>query len=115
VFDPDAHLAEIVVNNRSMMEVLYFASASVEVPPAQLAQGQVRTHAQQIDSDWLVIHGSTSEPANAWMKIKFHNTWFHIADNDLNSRSSFTLLDAMFASVVGNVPGAKPLLTLPVR
>jgi len=115
VFDPDAHLAEIVVNNRSMMEVLYFASTSVEVPPEQLAQGEVRMNPQQIDSDWLVIHSSSSVPANAWMKIKFHNTWFYIADNDLNSRSSFSLLDAMFASVVGNVPGAKPLLTLPVR
>jgi len=28
---------------------------------------------------------------------------------------SFGLLNALFESVVGNVPGAKPLLTLPIK
>jgi len=70
---------------------------------------------KHIDSDWLVIHNSPEEPANAWLTIKFRGAWFYLLDNDLNSRSSFALLDAMFASVVGNVPGAKPLLTLPVK
>jgi len=115
VFDPDVHLAEIVVNNRSMMEVLYFASTSVEVPESDLAHGRVRSNEEHIDSGWLMIHSSATEPPNAWIKIKFRDTWYYILDNDLNSRSSFSLLDAMFASIVGNVPGAKPLLTLPVK
>jgi hypothetical protein len=38
----------------------------------------------------------------------------HAAD-DMQLRTSFTLLDAIFASVVGSVPGAKLLLTLPVK
>jgi hypothetical protein len=115
VYEPEARLAEIVVNNRPMMEVLYFASTSVDVPEADLARGRARNISDQIDVTWLRIHSSPTEPTNAWIKIKFNDAWFYIVDNDLNSRSSFTLLDAMFASVVGNVPGAKPLLTLPVR
>jgi hypothetical protein len=98
-----------------MMEVLYFAPTSVEVPASDLANGRVRNIENSVESDWLVIHSSTTEPANAWIRIKFRDTWFYIGDNDLNSRASFALLDAMFASVVGTVPGAKPLLTLPVR
>jgi len=115
VFDPETRLAEIVLNNRSMMEVLYFASTSVEVPDSDLGQGVARHATQRVDSDLMTIHSSTVEPAKSWIKIKYRNTWFYIDDNDLNSRASFTLLDALFASVVGNVPGAKPLLTLPVR
>ncbi len=29
--------------------------------------------------------------------------------------ASFTLLEAMFSSVVGNVPGGEPLLTIPIN
>jgi len=115
VFEPEARLAEIVLNNRSMMEVLYLSSTSVDVPESDLAQGRVRNNADRIEREWLKINSSAIEPANAWIKIKFRDTWFYIVGDDLSSRASFTLLDAMFASVVGNVPGAKPLLTLPVR
>ena len=41
VFDPDTDLAEIVLNNRSMMEVLCFAPAYVQVPEADLSSGAV--------------------------------------------------------------------------
>lgn len=122
VFDPNARLAEIVLNNRSMMEVLYFASTTVKVPESDLANGRVRNIADtirnvkdRVDNDWLIIYSSATEPANAWIKIRYRDTWFYILDNDLNSRASFALLDAMFASIVGNVPGAKPLPKLPVR
>ena len=47
--------------------------------------------------------------------LKFRGYWFYIATSDLTSRASIEMLDALFESVVGNVPGRKPLLTLPVR
>jgi len=114
VFESDTNLAEIVVNNRSMMEVLYFASAYVQVPEAELSRGLVRK-VGLVDHDWLTVLVSQDEPSDAWLKVKFHGNWFYIAANDLKSRTSFGLLDALFESVVGNVPGAKPLLTVPVK
>ena len=51
----------------------------------------------------------------AQTRIIQHCHWFYIAANELKSRASFGLLNALFESVVGNVPGAKPLLTLPVK
>ena len=115
VFDPDVKLAEIVLNNRSLMEVLYFASTFVQVPEADLAQGRARSDPDRLEQDWLKVLNSPTEPSDAWIKIKYRGYWFYIAEDDLNSRAEFTLLDAMFSSVVGNVPGGKPLLTLPVK
>ena len=115
VFDPDVKLAEIVLNNRSLMEVLYFASTLVQVPEADLAQGRARSDPDRLEQDWLKVLNSPTEPSDAWIKIKYRGYWFYIAEDDLNSRAAFTLLDAMFSSVVGNVPGGKPLLTLPVK
>jgi hypothetical protein len=114
VFDPDTDMAEIVLNNRSMMEVLYFASAYVQVPEAHLSSGAVRGGGL-IDHEWLTIPMSSSEPSDAWVKVKYLGNWFYIGAYDLRSRTSFALLDALFESVVGNVPGANPLLTLPVK
>jgi hypothetical protein len=111
----DTDYAEIVLNNRSVMEILYFASRYVDVPETDLAQRQVNTDSELPDTDWFTILTSASEPANAWLKVKYRDSWFYIASDDVRSRTSFTLLDAVFASVVGSVPDAKPLLTLPVK
>ena len=113
-YDPDSHFAEIVVNNRSMMEVLYFASTYVEVPEEELARGYAKKMAPH-NADWLRIRSSAKEPADAWRKVKYQGHWYYIAADDLKSRSLFALMDALFASVVGNVPGAKPLLSLPLK
>ena len=113
-YDPDNQFTEIVVNNRSMMEVLYFASTFVEVPEEELARGYAKKTATP-DAEWLRIRSSAKEPADAWRKVKYRGYWYYIAADDLKSRSLFALMDALFASVVGNVPGAKPLLSLPLK
>lgn len=105
---------EIVVNNRSMMEVLFFASAFVEVPEAEISRKAVRVGGL-VDPNLFTVLNSAYEPSDAWLKVKFRGNWFYIAAGDLNSRASFGMLNALFESVVGNVPGAKPLLTLPVK
>ncbi len=114
-FDPATDYAEIVVNNRSVMEVLYFASRYVKVPEADLTQGRAITDTKLPDGDWLDIRTAASEPSDAWLKVKYRGSWFYITADDISSRATFSLLNAIYASVVGNVPGAKPLLTLPVK
>jgi len=115
VFDPETDLAEIVLNNRSVMEVLSLASLYVQVPEADLSQENVSSNRERPLADWVEIRTSLTEPLDAWLKVKHRDSWFYIAANDAKSRTSFMLLEAIFSSVVGNIPGAKPLLTLPVR
>jgi hypothetical protein len=40
--------------------------------------------------------------------------WFYIADDDETSKSTFTLLNQLFALQSGDVEETKPVLTLPV-
>ena len=88
--------------------------ALVEVPKEQISSKVVRGD-RNIDVDWLRVDFSVAEPADAWVKVNHRGLWFYIPGNDLASRTSLGLLDAIFQAGVGNVPGAKPLLTLPVR
>lgn len=113
-FDPDAQFAELVLDNRSMMEVLYFASTYVQIPDDEVSHVHANSGTPP-HADWLRILVSSGEPFDAWRKVKYRGYWYYIALNDVKSRSSFALMDALFASVVGTVPGAKPFLSLPIK
>jgi len=62
----------------------------------------------------FVIRSSSDEPSDASLRIKYRGYWFYIPDNDLKSRKEFALITALFAVTGGTVPGAHPVLTLPV-
>ena len=114
VFDPDETLAHIGLTNRSVLTILRFAAASIEVPEDAIASGKARIRDVKL-AEYLDVRSSSTEPSNAWLKVQYRGSWYYIPATDLNSRTSFTLLNALFRSVVGEVPGAKPVLTLPVN
>ena len=114
VFDPDEKLAHIMFTNRSVVEILQLAAAYVSVPQGDIEKGVVRNR-DLGPHDLMTVLSSTTEPDDAWLKVKYRGVWFYVPSTDLNSRSSFALFSALFSSVVGDVPGAKPILTLPVN
>jgi len=113
VFDPNETVAQIMLSNRSVIEILQFASAFIVAPETDIEKGLVRNR-DLGPHDLLTVLSSTSEP-DAWLKVQYRGKWFYVPSTDLNSRSSFTLFSALFSSVVGDVPGAEPILTLPVN
>ncbi|MCC6395788.1 MAG: hypothetical protein IT282_02140, partial [Bacteroidetes bacterium] len=58
---------------------------------------------------------SNTEPRDAAVKVEYRDAWFYIADNDLNSKTTFTLLSFLFNLQAANKSGANPVLTYPVR
>ena len=114
VFDPDAKMAHIGLTNRSVLDILRFAAASVEVPEEEVSRGRARRRDIELD-EYLDVRSSKTAPSSAWLKVPYRGSWYFIPATDLNSRTSFTLMSALFSSVVGEVPGAKPVLTLPVN
>lgn len=114
VFDPKVRLRHIMLNNRSVIEILRFAAASVQVPEEDIERGVVRERDVKLD-EYMNVLWSANEPKDAWLKVEYRGRWFYIPETDLNARASFSLVSALFSSVVGQVPGAKPVLTLPVN
>lgn len=115
IFDSSVTLRHILLNNRSVIEILRFAAADVDVPAEDLAAGIVRERSSAAHDNYLDVLTSRSEPSNAWLKVRYRGNWYFIASDDLTSRTSFALLNALFSSVIGEIPGAKPVLTLPVN
>ena len=97
------------------MEIMQIASTTVKVPEEEINKGNVFAIPSTASSQKLVIQSSRNEPSNAAIRAKYRGYWYFITDNDLESRASFNLINAFFAVTAGTVPGATPVLTLPVN
>jgi hypothetical protein len=112
--DPSTTWFELALQNRSMGEIMLYASKSVQVPQEHLTAG-LATEEETVLGDALTIRSSKEEPRNAAVAVPFKGHWFFIRDDDLESKLTFTRLNALFAVAAGTVPGSQPILTIPVR
>ncbi len=111
--DPSVIWEEIGLRGRSMLEIMQVASKQVQVPGADISMGTAAGSSSQGESDWIVIRSSESEP-DSHLRIQHRGHWFYIDESDLRSRQSFAMINALFAVVGGTVPGAAPVMTIPV-
>jgi hypothetical protein len=118
--DPNVVWSEIGLRGRSMLEIMQVASKEVRVPGEAVQQGIATANRSQSHSsttgaaDWLVIKSSESEPENSSLSIQRKGYWYYIDDSDLQSRKTFSMLTSLFSVVGGTVPGAQPVMTIPV-
>ncbi len=115
--------AEVGIRCRSLMGILYFLSTAVEPPASHVAAGLVTLTQDENGQpfDWskftgtvLSIHSAKTKPAEAAVAIQHRGWWFYIADNDANSKITFSLLNTLFQLQATSGSGKSPLLTLPV-
>ena len=116
--DPEAVWEEVGVRGRSMMEIMQIASTNVQVPQEHINKGIVFVDPAPLapaEDARFVVRSSIDEPSNATVRTRYRGHWFYIEDNDLQSRQNFAFLNALFAVTAGTVPGASPVLTIPVN
>lgn len=113
----------IAITPRSLLGTLFLLSHAVEVPREHLSAG-LATLTRDEDGqeiDWsevtrrlLRVRCASGRPANAAVAVRFRGYWFFIEDSDRNSKSTFMLLNYLFALQAGNFESQGPVLTLPV-
>jgi len=112
----------IEVETRSLIGALFYLSQGVEVPSEDLKAGravETLTKSGKPFSWDKVLGGvfkvrvSDSFPSNAMIAVKYRGHWFYIADNDISSKSTFVLLQQLFAMEASKGKGG-PILTLPI-
>lgn len=111
------------IQTRSLSGVLYYLSQAVEVPDRDRQRGKVTTTLDKKGQpfDWrevtgklIRIHSQSGRPDDAAVGVRYRGSWFYIDDSDLNSKSTFSLLEQLLAIQAGNVESLRPVLTLPV-
>ena len=114
----------LFINTRSLLAVLYYLAKSVEISPEDIQSGivQVPKNKDGTPFDWnqvtrgmLKIHSSKFSPSDANVSVYYRHHWYYIADNDSNSKETFSMLMIIFALQTGDSSGPVPMITLPVR
>lgn len=113
----------ITLETRSLNGTLYYLSHAVAVPEVHRNDGLVTLTRSadgslfdwsEVMSDLFSIRVSEASPDSAAVRIPYRNHWFYIADADLSSKSTFSLLAQLFALQAGSGESLRPVLTIPV-
>lgn len=115
----------VAIRTRSLMSIFFLLSHQVDSPPEHKAEGLVTITRQPngAEFDWnqsmgaalFKIRHSWLSPDNAFLAIPYRDHWFYIADNDLESKSTFMLLTQLFRLQAGSAKSITPALTIPLR
>jgi hypothetical protein len=101
----DGHIVSI--KTRSLLATLNYLSQGVEAPQGDIAAGKVRTTVKddgKTPFDWqellgevIRIRSAPLRPQDASVAVYYRSRWFYIADNDLDSKSTFLLLTQLIS------------------
>jgi hypothetical protein len=115
----------ISIRSRSLMSIFSYLSQNVDTPKDHKEAGLVTVTRNQngTEFDWgktaggslFHIRQSERQPDMAFVSIPYRGQWFYLADNDLESKSTFMLLSQLFRLQAGAAKAAGPTLTLPLR
>lgn len=117
---------EIDIKVRSLSGIEFYLSHGVQVPEEHIMQNKVQitktADGEVFDWDSLFgdlfqVQSSRQEPSEdiAAVKCFWRGYWFYIDDTDIESKSTFMLLNQITALQSGNMEKSGPLLTLPVN
>lgn len=116
--------SEIAIFGRSLMSVLFYLSQAVDVPEEHKREGRVTITLDAAGKpfDWreatgrlLEVRSSGQRPADAAVAVFYRGAWFFVDDRDLHSKTTFSLLNYLFALKAGSKDIQEPVLTLGVR
>lgn len=114
---------DIWIHSRSMQQILYALSWSVQVPPDVELRGEVQAikDAEGEPFDWsemyqdlLNIHWSDSHPDNAAIAVEYQDYWYFVRRDDIASKRTFILLGQLMKMLSGLGSDSAPALTLPL-
>jgi hypothetical protein len=116
----------ISIRTRSLMSVFFYLSQNVDAPKEHKEAGLVTVTRSKDGSEFnwsntaggklFHIHQKSGLPPDmAFVAVPYRGEWFYIADNDLESKSTFMLLSQLFRLQAGAAKANAPTLTIPVR
>ena len=116
----DQDSESLVVQCRTLLGVLYFASKGVEVPQLDI-DGHVAGGSKDRwgkPFDWkkvctrFHVAWSVDCPKNAYVACEYRGTWFYIADDDIQSKNTFSLIMQLMFLQSSQYNSSNPLLVV---
>jgi hypothetical protein len=111
---------EIAILTRSILEVLIDLSTDIEVPVAEVNEKRVSpTFKETVDGvkirPLIQIQSSSEKPEDAFVSVRYRNSYFWIDDRDFPSKKIFSFLMFIFTLVETGEKGMAPIVTVPTN
>jgi hypothetical protein len=109
---------EIAILTRSILDVIVDLSADIEVPAVDVKEKRVSpTFAETVAGEkirpLIRIQGSSEKPGDAFVSVRYRNSYFWIDDRDFWSKKIFSFLMFVFTLVETGEKGMAPVVTIP--
>lgn len=121
--DPAEQRSKLTITTRSPLEVLFFLSHAIAVPPEHVEKGLVTVTLNPDGSvfDWGMVTGdllrvcvARHKPKRAAVAVNYRHHWYYIDDTDIASKTTLALMIELIRLQKGGSPGGQPLLTVPI-
>jgi hypothetical protein len=112
---------EIDMTTRSMLEIMLEFAAAVQVPDSDISGGKAAPGAvsSQAQASWggppMRVLVSDTAPKDAFVAVPYGGRWYWIADNDIQSKTTFGIVMLLFSIADTGVKGAAPVVTIPAN
>ncbi|NJM55127.1 MAG: hypothetical protein HC841_03685 [Verrucomicrobiae bacterium] len=112
-----AHPRELAVLSRSILHIMSTMAAQVDVPEKDLREGRATPGAESMSasSRLVQIHSGANKPGDAFVSVRYHDTWYWIDDRDLRTKRAFAFMMTLFTLAESGKPETPPLITIPAQ
>jgi hypothetical protein len=109
---------EIAILTRSVLDIMTDLSADIEVPAAHVQEMRVNptfvdTAAGEKTPPLIRVRSSSEKPRDAFVSVRYRDSWFWIDDRDIKSKKIFSFLMFVFTLVETGDRGTVPIVTVP--
>ena len=107
----------IHIRFRSLIDMMYQLAVNVQPPAEDLERGSAPRLPDNLKINYarLNVLNSKSYPQNAYVAVKYRNTWFYIDDRDALSKELFGFLTVLFSLQSNTQKNMEPIITIPAR
>jgi hypothetical protein len=111
---------EIAMQTFSMMNILGFLAARVEVPEKDMTEKRASPGIREATGKagcegGFLVKSSDREPQDAFVSVKYRNHWFWIDDRDLVSKRAISIIVLIFTLADTGSDKPLPLITIPAQ
>jgi hypothetical protein len=114
-----ANNKEVAILSRSILEILIDLSSFITVPDADVAEQRVSATAEPETGPsgpirpLIRVGSSPDRPSDAFVAVRYRNSWFWIDDRDIPSKRLFSFLMFVFTLVETGSKESPPIITIP--
>lgn len=104
--------SEIFLHTHSLLEIFYNISGYIEVPYEHIIEGRTYATLQPQGLPIIKIMSAKERPDMDYVSIKTRDYWYYIYDGDLESKTTFGILQILLSMAKDSSPSKGPLISI---